>query len=127
MHSPICHQATRIVPKPTEFKVKPVRMKRTRFSRSQPPIVIYTCRNRCIGLLVNTRFPVHIKPGLPISNLPQLSRPNKITRLPKLLLASLPVSYLHDAGTVLPGFHHHVTFPYRMAHRFFKLYMFSRF
>src|SRR5215210_7325695 len=127
MYSPIGHQTTRIIPEPTEIKMKTAGIERLFRRRSEPHLVINSLWRHSIWYNGRGFHPSLVAPYLYRTDITELSGMNKINRIPEMLLATLPLTNLHNAVRFFLRGNHCAAFTNRVTNRFFNIYIFTGF
>ena len=127
MYAPVGHQSARIIPKPTESKMKTVRVEGSFRGGSQPTSIIYSGGYRSIWFFIKGLFPIQITPNLYGTDISQFSAMHKINGISKMLLTTLPLTCLHNLVISHLRFHHGAAFGNGIPYWFFNIHMFASF
>src|SRR5450432_579248 len=106
MYAPVRHEATRIIPEPSEIKKVPTGIKLPCRCGAQPHFVIHARRRRRIRNYGTGFHPVLITPNFYSSDIPELAGIDKIKRILKMFLAALPLTSLDGAVIFFLRSHH---------------------
>ena len=123
MHSPVCHQTSRVIPEPTEREMKTVPVEWASWCRPQPHIIVNTGRNRLIRLYGDRGAPTLIREYTYCAYLTQLSAMYELHGVLPVRVASLPLSHLYNPIVFLGRTYHYITFLDTISQRFLTIHI----